>query len=81
MRLRQVGGRGQDAQGEDPLDDSPDFGIGGNQALVVQQRQIEAFADADSGSAGEQERVGSQIISSAQFLLEELIVVGGERSG
>src|SRR5438876_11036446 len=45
------------------------------------QRQIDAFADADSGGAREQERVGGQVIGAAQFLLQELIVLRGKRSG
>src|SRR5258708_7108572 len=43
--------------------------------------QIEAFADADSGGAGQQERIGRQIVSPVQFLLEELIVLRRKRSG
>ena len=45
------------------------------------QSQIEAFADADSGGAGEEQRVGGQIICSAQFPLQELVVFRGQRSG
>ena len=34
------------------------------------QRQIDAFADADSGGAREQERIGRQVVGAAQFLLQ-----------
>jgi hypothetical protein len=95
-----VGRRSQSAQGADPLYDLPEFGIGGNQAFVVQlaqrdvhgplvwahllqavQRQIEAFADADSAGTREQECIGGQIIGSAQFLLQELILLRRKRTG
>ena len=39
MRLRQVEGRSQRTQGQDPRHDPPDFGIGGDQALGVQLTQ------------------------------------------
>ena len=45
------------------------------------QGQIEAFADADSSGAGEQERIGSQIVGSSQFLLQELILLQREGTG
>jgi hypothetical protein len=45
------------------------------------QRQIAAFAEADSRSADEQEGIGVEIIGSAEFLLQELILLRGERSG
>ena len=45
------------------------------------QRQIAAFADADSCSPDEPERIRVEIIGSEQFLLEELILLRGERSG
>jgi hypothetical protein len=44
-------------------------------------RQIDALADADSGGAGEQQRVGRQVAGAAQFLLQELVVSWGKRSG
>ena len=45
------------------------------------QRQAGAFADANTGGTHEQKGIGTQIIGSAQFLLQELIVLEGERSG
>jgi hypothetical protein len=44
------------------------------------QRQIEAFAYADSSGANEQERIRRQIIGSTQFPLQELILLEGKRS-
>jgi hypothetical protein len=100
LRIGRVGRRSQSAQGADPFYDLPEFGIGGNQAFVVQlaqrdvqgplvwahllqavQRQIEAFADADSAGTREQECIGGQIIGSAQFLLQELILLRRKRTG
>jgi hypothetical protein len=34
------------------------------------QRQIDALADADSSGAGEQERIGREIVGAAQFVAE-----------
>jgi hypothetical protein len=45
------------------------------------QRQADAFADTDPGGADEEERIGSQVVFSAQFLLQEWIIVGRKRSG
>ena len=45
------------------------------------QRQIEAFADADSRSAHQAEDIRRQIIDSPQFLLQELILLQRKRSG
>src|SRR3989442_1434781 len=45
------------------------------------QSQIDAFANADSGGAGQQKGIGRQVIGSAQFLLEELIILWRKRSG
>jgi hypothetical protein len=42
---------------------------------------MDAFADADSGAADEQQRIRGEIIAAAQFLLQELVLVEGERSG
>lgn len=39
------------------------------------------FADTDAGGAREQERVGKQIVSAAELLLEKLIVLRGQGSG
>jgi len=45
------------------------------------QREMDAFADADPGGTDEQQRLGGEIIAAAQFLLQELVLVEGERSG
>src|SRR5437870_686036 len=43
------------------------------------QRQIDALADADTGEAGEQQRMGRQVVGPAQLLLQPLIVRWGKR--
>jgi hypothetical protein len=45
------------------------------------QREVDAFAAADSRGADEQEGIRVEIIDSAQFLLQELILLEGKRSG
>ena len=45
------------------------------------QRQIDAFADADSGGARQQQGKGVQAGAAAQFLLQEPVVFIGKRSG
>ena len=45
------------------------------------QRQIAAFANADSRSPDEQEGIGVEIIGSAQFPLQESLLLEGKRSG
>jgi hypothetical protein len=45
------------------------------------QRQMNAFANADSRGPDEQEGIGVEIIGTAQFLLQEFILLRGERSG
>jgi hypothetical protein len=40
---------------------------------------VGAFAEADAGGAHEQERITEQIVGSAQFLLQALIVLEGQR--
>ena len=45
------------------------------------QGQIDTFADADSSGAREQPRQGRQIAGATQFLLQELVVLWGKRSG
>jgi len=40
-----------------------------------------AFADADPGGADEQESIAGQVVGSAQFLLQALILLRLERSG
>ena len=44
------------------------------------QREIDTLADADSGGASEQQRIGGQVVSPAQFLLQLLIVMERKRS-
>ena len=44
------------------------------------QREIDALADADSGGASEQQCIGRQVVGAAQFLLQQLIVLGRKRS-
>jgi len=44
------------------------------------QREINALADADSGGASKQQRIGGQVVSAAQFLLQQLIVLERKRS-
>jgi len=53
----------------------------GSQLSQAVQRQIDAFADADSGSPDEQEGIGVEIVGAAQLLLQELIILRGKRSG
>jgi hypothetical protein len=45
------------------------------------QTEMDAFADADAGAADEQQGVGGEIIAAAQFLLQELVILEGKRSG
>jgi hypothetical protein len=45
------------------------------------QRQREAFAQAHTGEAGEQEGVGKEVVGPAEFLLQLLILVGVQRPG
>ena len=40
------------------------------------EREVDTFADADSGSTDKQEGIRFQIVGSVQFLLQERIVVG-----
>jgi len=48
--------------------------------LQAVQRQIDAFADADSGSTDKQEGIGGQTIGSTQFLLREWVFLKRKRS-
>jgi hypothetical protein len=43
--------------------------------------RIDTFADADSCRPGEQHGIGKQIVGSAQFLLQQLIIWLRQRSG
>jgi hypothetical protein len=55
--------------------------------LVIAQRtetvqgEVDAFSETDSGETDKQQRVGVQVVSSPEFLLQQLIVLWGERSG
>jgi hypothetical protein len=42
--------------------------IGGELAETI-QGQMDAFADADAGGAGQQEGIGGQVVGAAEFLL------------
>jgi hypothetical protein len=55
--------------------------------LVIAQRtetvqgEVDAFSETDSGETYKQQRVGVQVVGSPEFLLQQLIVLWGERSG
>ena len=49
---------------------------GGAQAVI---RQVSAFADAHAGVAEQQEDVSAQIVTAKALLLQELILLCGER--
>jgi hypothetical protein len=55
---------------------SPAIGCGGTQAVVG---QVGAFADAHAGVAEQEEDISAQIVAAQELLLEELILLGGER--
>src|ERR1700687_2109170 len=44
-------------------------------------REIQTLADADAGETREQKCIGGQIVGTAQFPLQQLIVLGAKRSG
>ena len=50
----------------------------GSQAVI---RQIDAFADTHAGVAEEQEDISAEIVAAEQLLLQELILLRGERPG
>lgn len=52
--------------------------IGSNLPQTV-RRQVDAFADADAGEASEQKGVRKQVVGTAQFLLQSLIIFNGKR--
>jgi hypothetical protein len=58
--------------------DSPFVRTDAVQAAI---RQVDALADAHAGVAKQQEDISAQVVASDQLLLEELILVCGERSG
>jgi hypothetical protein len=45
------------------------------------ERQVDAFSNADSGDASQQESVGIQAVCVAHFFLEQLIVFRRQRPG
>jgi hypothetical protein len=45
------------------------------------QRQTDAFADADTCGAHEQQRIGIQVVGATELLLQQLIVLRRKRSG
>ena len=53
----------------------------GSELRETIQGEIDAFADADAGGAGQQEGIGGQVVGAAQFLLQELIVWWRQRFG
>ena len=50
---------------------------GGAEAI---EGQIGAFADAHAGVSNQQKRVTTQIVAAEDLLLQELILLGGERT-
>ena len=42
-------------------------------------RKISAFSDAHAGMAHQQKGIAAQIVAAEEFLLQELILLGGER--
>ena len=55
---------------------SPAIGCGRTQAVIG---QVDAFTDAHAGVAKQQEDISTQIVAAQELLLEELILLGGER--
>ena len=45
------------------------------------QREVNTFSDPHSGGAGEEQRLGEQIITASKFLLQPPIIFRGERAG
>ena len=43
--------------------------------------QVDAFSNADPGEASQQESIGIQVVCTAQFLLESLIIFRRQRPG
>jgi hypothetical protein len=56
--------------------DSPLLRAGASQAVI---RQIDAFADTHAGVAEQQEDISAQVVAAEQLLLQELILLRGER--
>ena len=52
-----------------------------SQLAQAVRRQCDAFANADTGEAGEQEGIGKQVVGPAEFLLQPLVIVGIQRPG
>jgi hypothetical protein len=51
------------------------------ESLATVQREIHTLPDADACKAGEQEGIGKQVVSPAEFLLQLLILFKRERPG
>src|ERR1700731_4718055 len=45
------------------------------------QGKMNAFSETDSGAPDEQQCIGVQVVDSPEFLLQQLIILWGERSG
>jgi len=54
----------------------PLVGAGGAEAVIG---QVDTFADTQAGIAEQQEDISAQIVAAAELLLQELILLGGER--
>jgi hypothetical protein len=57
--------------------DGPLVGACGAQAVVG---EVDAFADTHASVAEQQEYISAEIVAAHELLLEELILLGGERS-
>jgi hypothetical protein len=53
----------------------------GPEVTLTIEWQVDAFSNADSGDASQQESIGIQVVGAAQFLLKPLIIFRRQRSG
>src|SRR5260370_10256691 len=53
----------------------------GPQVTLTIEWQVDAFSNADSGDASQQESIGIQAIGAAQFLLQPFIIFRRQRPG
>ena len=53
----------------------------GPQVTLTIEWQVDAFSNADSGDASQQESIGIEVVCSAQFLLKPFIVFRRQRPG
>jgi isopentenyl diphosphate isomerase/L-lactate dehydrogenase-like FMN-dependent dehydrogenase len=58
--------------------DGPLVGACGAQTVVG---QVDAFADTHAGGAEQEEDISAKIVATHQLLLQEMILLGGERTG